>query len=131
MSWAASAGRRFAPPEPRLARGELGDPRADRVERLARGQSVDRADAKVGLVLLEQAGDAHHEELVEIRGDDRDELHPLEKRERRVLGELEQPCVELDPRELTVDQSRRRSLGLDGHLASVGAWAVTSGDGWW
>ena len=44
------------------------------------------------------ACDAHHEELVEIRGEDGHELDPLEQRLRGVCGELEHPCVELEPR---------------------------------
>ena len=45
-----------------------------------------------------------HEELVQVRAEDGQELHPLEKRDRGVLGLLEHPAVELEPGELAVDE---------------------------
>ena len=50
-----------------------------------------------------QAGDADHEELVQVRAHDCEELHPLEQRDGRVEGLLEHALVELQPRELAVD----------------------------
>jgi len=47
---------------------------------------------------------ADHGELVEVRADDGQELDPLQKRHRRVFGLLEHPPVELEPRELAVDE---------------------------
>ena len=52
-------------------------------------------DAGVDLVV--QARDADHEELVEVGRVDRAELHPLQQRDGRVLGELEHALVELEP----------------------------------
>ena len=50
-----------------------------------------------GVDLVVQAGDADHEELVDVAGEDRAELHALEQRDVRVLGELEHALVELQP----------------------------------
>jgi hypothetical protein len=40
---------------------------------------------------------ADHEELVEVRAEDREELHPLEQGHARVLGLFEHAPVELEP----------------------------------
>ena len=51
-----------------------------------------------------EAGHPHHEELVQVRAEDRKELDPLEERHRFVLGFLEHAAVELEPRQLAIDQ---------------------------
>src|SRR3712207_8029033 len=50
-----------------------------------------------------QAGDADHVELVEVAGEDRQELHPLQQGEGVVLRQLEHAGVEVQPRQLAVD----------------------------
>ena len=50
-----------------------------------------------------KTGDAHHEELVEIRGEDREEVHALEQGNRRVLRELEHALIEVQPAQLAVE----------------------------
>ena len=50
-----------------------------------------------------EAGDADHEELVEVAGEDREEVRPLEHRKRLVFGELEDPVVEGQPAQLAVE----------------------------
>ena len=52
-------------------------------------------------------GDAHLEVLVEVLGEDGEELGPLEQRQLRVLGEREHAGVEVEPRELAVQEPRR------------------------
>ena len=52
------------------------------------------------------AGDAHHEELVEVRRGDRGELDALEQRRRRIGRLLEHALVERQPRQLAVDEQR-------------------------
>ena len=52
-----------------------------------------------------QAGDADHEELVEVRRRDGGELDALEQRHRRVGGFLEHALVERQPRQLAVDEA--------------------------
>ena len=54
-----------------------------------------------------QVGHADHEELVEVRTEDGEELHPLEEGHGRVLGLLEDPSIEFQPGELAVDQDVR------------------------
>ena len=54
-----------------------------------------------------QAGDAHHEELVEIVGRDREEAELLEERMVSVRRLLEHAAVELEPGQLAVDEALR------------------------
>ena len=61
-------------------------------------------DAGVDLVV--QTGDAHHEELVEVRRVDRAELHALEQRHPLVLGQLQHALVEVQPGQLAVQVER-------------------------
>ena len=76
-----------------------------------------------------ESGDPHHEELVEVGGEDRQEAHPLQQREAGVLGELEHPAVEVQPGDLAVQEPVRlevvgprvvRRLDVEG-LAADGA----------
>ena len=50
-----------------------------------------------------QPRDAHHEELVEIAREDRQEVGALEHRERGILGELEHALVEREPAQFAVE----------------------------
>ncbi len=62
-----------------------------------------------------EPGDADHEELVEVRGEDREVAAPLEEGDRLVGGELEHPLVELQPRDLAVEEAvGRHPVLLDG-----------------
>ena len=108
-------GTQLAPPETGLASRQLDDALPDRRERLARREPVDRADAEVGLVELEEARDAHHEELVEVLGEDRGELEALQERQRAVLRDLEDARVVVEPRELAVEKARRGRVGANRH----------------
>ncbi len=108
MPCSASAGR-SSPSSTRLWRSRW--PRtiaADLVQRLRGPAPVLQRLVDPGLDLVVQAGDADHEELVEVRGRDRAELEPLEQRHRVVLGELEHARVELQPGELAVEEQRGR-----------------------
>ena len=66
------------------------------------GRRAAARDAGVDLVV--QAGHADHVELVEVRRPDGGELHPLEQRHPRVLGELQHAVVEVHPGQLAVDE---------------------------
>ena len=55
------------------------------------------------LGLAPQAGHADLEELVEVGGEDREELHPLQEGIAGVTRLVEDPRVELDPRQLAVE----------------------------
>src|SRR4029450_945545 len=71
----------------------------------------------------EVAGDANHEELVEVCREDGAELHALEQRDVLVLGELEDARVEVQPGELAVDQTlvQARCRCARGHYLSCGS----------
>ena len=47
--------------------------------------------------------DAHHEELVEVRREDREEVGALQQREGVVFGEFEHALVEGEPAQLAVE----------------------------
>ena len=83
-----------------LAGGRARDP----LEHLGGEQAVGAARVDPRLDLVVDAGDADHEELVEVGDEDRQELHALDQRQRLVLGELEHAVVEVEPRELAVDE---------------------------
>ena len=93
--------------------------RADERELFARRQAVGGADRQAGLVAPLEARDPHHVELVEIRGEDREELGTLEQRQRLVLGECEHPRVEVEPAQFAVEvailgQTGERGVAFDG-----------------
>ena len=86
----------------RLALDQGADLLADDANRLERVEAVGRAGTQAGRELLLEPGDAHLEELVEVRGEDGQELGALEQRPGRVLGEREHAGVEVEPRQLAV-----------------------------
>ena len=73
-------------------------------------QSVGGANGEARLGLAEESRDADLEELVEVRREAGAELDTLEQRERVVGRELEHARVELEVRQLPVEQ-RVRLLG--------------------
>ena len=85
--------------------GQRDDLGRDRRQRLLRREAVGRARPDPRLSLLLEAGHAHLEELVHVRGEDREELRPLEQRYRTVLGERQHARVEVDRRQLPVQEA--------------------------
>src|SRR5499425_2290798 len=71
------------------------------------GVLIARVDATLEL------GHPHHEELVQIRAEDGEELHPLEQRHARILRFLEHAAIELEPRQLTIDECLWSHITLD------------------
>ena len=95
----------LALPELRLPSGQLRDACLDAGERLRGGHAVGGAHGEPCRLLVHQACHAHHEELVEVRREDRAELDALEQRLRLVAREVEHARVELDPRQLAVEEA--------------------------
>ena len=81
--------------------------RRHRRELLGREEPVGRGLGDAARDLLLQPGDPDHEELVEVRADDAEELEALEERQRAIARLLEDALVELEPRELAVDEETR------------------------
>ena len=90
------------PPLARHHRPRLGVDRGELLEGRAVGAGVELAHVAGELLL--QAPHPLHEELVEVRIEDGDELQPLEQRIGRVLGLVQHAGVELQPRELPVEE---------------------------
>ena len=74
----------------------------DAVDRLRRREAVGAARVDAGVHLVVQAGHAHHVELVQVGGVDRQELDALEQRRSLVLGQREHALVEVEPGQLAV-----------------------------
>ena len=128
MPASSSAGRSFFRQSCDWASTSSSDPLSDRRERLARGQAVDGADGEPRRRLPDEPGDADHEELVEVRREEAAHAHPLEQGERVVGGELEQPRVVLDRRELAVEQTTcRLRLACRRHRLIFAADALSGG----
>ena len=89
---------------------------ADGAELLARAQTARRGDGDAGVDAALEAGHADHEELVEVRGEDRAEIGAFEQRNVFVLGKLEDTLVELQPAEFAVEEPvwRQRLLAFLG-----------------
>jgi hypothetical protein len=132
---------------PAVERSVVGEPKADFAKALDDGlerahltrREVDRATLDLGQLLLhrhavraqrghtgsalfDQAADANLEELVEVAARDGEELRALEEHARRVLGELEDARVEIEPAEVPIDVSmpvaeRCRVLPAPGRVA--------------
>ena len=82
-------------------------PRPDDRQLFFGGQPVERGLLDAGAEFLQDGGDPHHEELVEVGAGNGQELDALEERVRRVLGLREDPPVELEPAQFAIDVQRR------------------------
>ena len=91
-------------PDPRLLRLQLERALTSFAKRLLRGAPVGGARGDPGRRLPAQAGDPHHEELVEHRREDRAEPHSLEQRQVRVLCERKDASGVIEERQLAVDE---------------------------
>ena len=60
-------------------------------------------DGKPGGHPADQPGHAHHEELVQVAGEDGCEPDPFQQRHRRILGQFEHPLVEPEPTLLALE----------------------------
>ena len=126
MPASSSAGATSLLNDAGVAGDELVGVRPDRAELLAGVEAVGRAGADAGVELLLEARDADLEVLVEVLGEDGEELGPLEQRLLRVLREREHPRVEVEPRELSVQEPQRipRRIGLNRCRRTGSAGAV-------
>ena len=111
MPSAASAGRRTSSHSASWSAFRASTRCSRLLERLPRGASIGRAALDLRLDLFAGPGHAHGEELVEVRRDDPAQLHALEQRDAGIRRELEHPPVEVEPRQLAVEEpiGRRRS----------------------
>src|SRR5262249_33919049 len=87
---------------------------ADRLELFGWREPVGAALGDRGLELVVQSRDADHEELVQVRVEDAEELQALEKGPVGILGLLEDPAVEGEPGNLAVEVERTISKSVLG-----------------
>ena len=74
-----------------------------RFELVFRRAAVNRAILNAGAALLLESADSLHEELVDVRAYDGDELHPFEQRDSIVFGLVEHAEVEIQPGQFPVE----------------------------
>ncbi len=122
-------------PAGRLLRHHRRGTGADGLQLFGCCEAVYRQRLVTRLLLLEERRDAHHEELVEVRAHDRQELDPLEQGMVREHCLIEHPLIELEPPELAVDIERRvaevsgrgdlnGTFGIGGHVETVSCGRV-------
>ena len=100
-------GLHLVTPAPILGADDRVHARADGRQLGRGGHAVGRGLQHASRQLLLEAGDPDHEELVQVRANNPQELQPLGERDRGVLGLLEHPGVELQPRQLAVQEQAR------------------------
>ncbi len=106
----------------RVPRHEVVRALADRVEHLAGRQARRRGDRDARRHAALEARDAHHEELVQVGREDREEPDALQERLARVLRELEHALVECEPAQLAVGEpvvGQRTEVELRTHLPDL------------
>jgi hypothetical protein len=87
---------------------QLARARPDHLQHLAGLEAGGGAGGDTGGDAALQAGDADHEELVEVAGEDREEVGALEDGSGRVLGEFEDALVEREPAAFAVEEAALR-----------------------
>ncbi len=98
---------------------ELARAGPDQVEDLAGLEAGGGAGGDAGGDAALEAGDPDHEELVEVRGEDREEVRPFEEGGRGVLGEFEDALVEREPAALPVEEPPLRQFVAERAVALV------------
>jgi hypothetical protein len=91
-------------PELVLVLDQLENVLADRLESLPRGHAVGPGIVRFMLDLLLDAGDAHLEEFIEIRGDNPQKPQPFQQRLALVLRFLQHAPVKGQPAQFPVDE---------------------------
>ena len=115
MPWPASAGSMSSCQQRRVPGDELAGAPRDLGQRLPGGAPVAGTDAQAHVPPALQPGHPDHVELVQVAGEDGEELRPLQQRDPAVLGLGQHPGVELQPGQLAagepvVGQVRRRRV---------------------
>lgn len=103
-----------------LHEGQVVGDAGDLLEHLARLQPGGAAHRDAGGDAALEAGDPHHEELVEVAREDREEPGALEQRDALVGGQLQDPLVELQPADLAVEEAVDRQVGCRDVLVGAG-----------
>lgn len=83
----------------------------DHLQDLARLEAGGGAGGDAGGDTALQSGHPDHEELVQVAGEDREEVRALQHGGVRVLGEFQDTFVEREPAALPVEETTLRELG--------------------
>ena len=93
-------------PNPVLLGGQLVHALADRRELVVGRQPVRRNVLYFTGDLRLQAGDPDHEKFVQVLGVNRQKFQPLVERDFFVVGFVQDPGIEFEPRQLAIDEQR-------------------------
>jgi hypothetical protein len=93
---------------------QVGGALGDHFQLVAQRRTVAAAHRQAGLEPALEAGDPDHVELVQVAGEDGEELGPLQQRGAGVLGQRQHPGVEVEPGQLAVEEPVLRQLGQAG-----------------
>jgi len=75
-----------------------------RRQRLARREPVGAGGRLPGVQAALEGGHPHHEELVQVRAEDGQELHALQQGHRGILRLFQHAAIELQPRQLAIHE---------------------------
>jgi hypothetical protein len=95
------------PPALLLIARELRRGLSDPCQKLGGRQAVHGGFGLAGLDLLDETGDADHEELVKIAGGNRQETQSLKERMHAVGSLLQNASIEREPGKLAIDEALR------------------------
>src|SRR5262249_59018023 len=84
-------------------------------ERVRSGGAVGRGNGAARRGLTQALGPLH-EPLVEVGAEDRQELQPLQERRSIVQGLVQDPLVELEPAQVTIQKRDGRGRLQSGHV---------------
>ena len=104
---------------------------ADRLQHLPRAHARRRGDGDTRGDAALQARHPHHEELVQVGREDREEPGALQQRQRRVLRQLQHPLVERQPAQLPLREpvvGQRLELGRGDAVAGLRLLGDVLGD---
>ena len=98
-------GQDFIEQTPGLCLQHGPQPFRDQLKLRRRRKTVARKQVGIRLNLLLQSGYANHEELIQVRGEDRQELKSLQERLTPIQRFFEDTPVELNPAEFSIQES--------------------------
>ena len=100
-------------------------PRRDHRQLFGRRHAVRRHHGQTHLPPPLQAGHPDHVELVEVGREDRQELGPLQERLVPILGQGEDPLVEVEPAQFPIGEAVGRQRFFGGLVSAVRPASVT------
>ena len=105
-------GSNVDPKDVRLAELKFVRPSPDSFQDFSRRETAGGSYGDAGCDPPFESGHPNHEELIQVAGEDRQELGAFQQREFRVLAEFENPLVEGEPGEFSIEEAVVGKIGL-------------------